>query len=96
MALIRLGGDPAKLADAITPRDMYALFRDGKADVMLSGGRSQFIALKAKTPWVDINQERHQGFAAYAGMVALVREIDRSVNNPIWAQLRQPAPWDAP
>lgn len=93
-ALERLGGDEDKLADAITPKDMYAMFKDGRADMMLSGGRSQFVALKAKTPWIDINQERHHGFAAYDGMVALVREIDQSINNPIWAQVRAPAPWE--
>jgi nitrogenase molybdenum-cofactor synthesis protein NifE len=93
-ALLRLGGDEAKLADAITPRDMYAMFKEGKADMMLSGGRSQFVALKAKTPWIDINQERHHGFAAYEGMVALVREIDKSINNPIWSQVRALAPWE--
>ena len=93
-ALDRLGGDPAKLADAITPRDMYAMFKDGRADMMLSGGRSQFVALKALTPWIDINQERHHGYAAYDGMVELVRQIDLSINNPIWQQVRAPAPWD--
>ena len=36
--------------EAIPPREMYRLLRDGEADVMLSGGRTQFIALKAKTP----------------------------------------------
>ncbi len=70
------------------------MFKDGRADMMLSGGRSQFVALKARTPWIDINQERHHGFAAYDGMVALVREIDLSINNPIWAQVRAPAPWE--
>jgi nitrogenase molybdenum-cofactor synthesis protein NifE len=93
-ALERLGGDEDKLADAITPRDMYAMFKDGKADMMLSGGRSQFVALKARTPWIDINQERHHGYAAYDGMVELVRQIDLSINNPIWAQVRAPAPWE--
>ena len=93
-ALARLGDDEEKLADAITPRDMYAMFRDGKADMMLSGGRSQFVALKARTPWIDINQERHHGYAAYDGMVELVRQIDLSIHNPIWAQVRAPAPWE--
>ncbi|HIJ61518.1 MAG TPA: nitrogenase iron-molybdenum cofactor biosynthesis protein NifE [Rhodospirillaceae bacterium] len=93
-ALARLGDDEEKLADAITPRDMYAMFRDGKADMMLSGGRSQFVALKARTPWIDINQERHHGYAAYDGMVELIRQIDLSINNPIWAQVRAPAPWE--
>lgn len=93
-ALARLGGDEEKLADAIPPREMYKMFVEGRADMMLSGGRSQFIALKARTPWIDINQERHHGYAAYDGMVALVRQIDLSINNPIWKQVRAPAPWD--
>lgn len=93
-ALERLGGDEDKLADAITPRDMYAMFKEGKADMMLSGGRSQFVALKAKTPWIDINQERHHGYACYDGMIEMIRQIDLSINNPIWDQVRKPAPWE--
>jgi nitrogenase molybdenum-cofactor synthesis protein NifE len=27
-------------------------------------------------------------------MVALVREIHKSLNNPIWEQVRRPAPWE--
>jgi nitrogenase molybdenum-cofactor synthesis protein NifE len=61
---------------------------------MLSGGRTQFIALKAKTPWLDINQERKHPYAGYDGMVELVRQIDLSIHNPIWEQVKAPAPWD--
>jgi nitrogenase molybdenum-cofactor synthesis protein NifE len=61
---------------------------------MLSGGRSQFVALKAKMPWLDINQERHHAYAGYEGMVALVHEIDRALANPVWRQVRIAAPWD--
>jgi nitrogenase molybdenum-cofactor synthesis protein NifE len=81
--------------DNMAPRDLYALLASGKADIMLSGGRTQFIALKAKTPWLDINQERHHPYAGYDGMVELVRQIDLAVHNPVWAQVRAPAPWDA-
>ena len=78
----------------MAPRDMLRAARLGKADIMLSGGRTQFIALKAKTPWLDINQERHEPFAGYDGMVELVRKIDPAINNPVWEQVRAPAPWD--
>jgi len=27
-------------------------------------------------------------------MVALVHEIDKALSNPVWSQVRQPAPWD--
>lgn len=88
-----MGGD-AHMFDELPPREMYKMLRDAKADVMLSGGRSQFVALKAKTPWVEINQERHYAYSGYEGIVNLVRQIDKSLYNPIWQQVRQPAPWD--
>ncbi|MBI5462925.1 MAG: nitrogenase iron-molybdenum cofactor biosynthesis protein NifE, partial [Gammaproteobacteria bacterium] len=88
-------GEEAHMFDDMTPREMYKMLKDARADIMLSGGRSQFVALKAKMPWLDINQERHHAYAGYAGMVALVREIDKSLYNPIWAQVRRPAPWES-
>jgi len=89
-----LMGDDAHMFDDMTPREMYKMLKDAKADIMLSGGRSQFVALKAKMPWLDINQERHHAYAAYDGMVALVEEIDKALFNPIWEQVRKPAPWE--
>jgi nitrogenase molybdenum-cofactor synthesis protein NifE len=87
-------GEDAHMIDDMKPREMYKVLKEARADIMLSGGRSQFIALKAKMPWLDINQERHYGYAGYDGMVALVREIDKALSNPIWEQVRTPAPWD--
>lgn len=88
-----LMGNDAHMFDDMTPREMYRMLKDAKADIMLSGGRSQFVALKAKMPWLDINQERHHAYAAYDGMVALVEEIDKALYNPVWEQVRIPAPW---
>jgi nitrogenase molybdenum-cofactor synthesis protein NifE len=86
-------GADAHMIDDMTPREMYAMLRDARADIMLSGGRSQFVALKARMPWLDINQERHHAYAGYEGMVDLVREISRAIFNPVWQQVRIPAPW---
>jgi len=88
-------GDEAHMIDDMPPREMYKMLKEARADIMLSGGRSQFIALKAKMPWLDINQERHHAFAGYEGMVKLVQEIDKTLYNPVWDQVRLPAPWDA-
>lgn len=88
-------GDDAHMIDDMTPRQMYAMLRDAKADIMLSGGRSQFVALKARMPWMDINQERYHAFAGYEGMITMISEIDKALFNPMWAQVRDPAPWEA-
>ncbi len=89
-----LMGEDAHMIDDMTPREMYKMLKDAQAEIMLSGGRSQFIALKAKMPWLDINQERHHAYAGYSGMVTLVQEIDKALHNPMWEQVRKPAPWD--
>ncbi|XWK91210.1 MAG: nitrogenase iron-molybdenum cofactor biosynthesis protein NifE [Phormidium sp.] len=65
-----------------------------KADMLIAGGRNQYTALKAKIPFLDINQERHHPYAGYEGMVEMARELDEALHSPIWEQVRQPAPWD--
>lgn len=89
-----LMGQDAHMIDDMTPREMYKMLKEARADIMLSGGRSQFIALKAKMPWLDINQERHHAYAGYSGMIELVHEIDRALANPVWEQARRPPPWE--
>lgn len=86
-------GDDAHMIDNMTPREMYDMLREARADIMLSGGRSQFVALKARMPWLDINQERFYAYAGYEGAVELVHQIDRALSNPVWQQVRLPAPW---
>lgn len=75
-------GDDAHMFDDLTPREMYRMLKEAEANIMLSGGRSQFVALKASMPWMDINQERHAAFAGYHGMVEMVKEIDRTLVEP--------------
>ena len=89
-----LMGEDAHMIDDMTPREMYRMLKEAKADIMLSGGRSQFVALKAKMPWLDINQERHHAYMGYVGMVELVKEIDKALYNPVWEQVRRRAPWE--
>ena len=88
-----LMGQDAHMIDDMPPRQMYKMLKDAQADIMLSGGKSQFVALKAAVPWLDINQERLHAYMGYVGMVKLVHEIDKALYNPMWDQLRQPAPW---
>jgi len=93
--IVELTGRDEVMIDQLPPREMYRMLKDGEADLLMSGGRTQFVALKARTPWVEINQERHHGYAGYDGMVTLVHQIDLTLSNPIWAQVRKPAPWES-
>ncbi|KRQ17421.1 nitrogenase iron-molybdenum cofactor biosynthesis protein NifE [Bradyrhizobium manausense] len=90
----KLVGHDAHMIEDLTPREIYKMLKGAKADIMLSGGKSQFVALKAATPWLDINQERCHAYMGYVGIVKLMEEVDKALYNPIWDQLRRPAPWD--
>jgi nitrogenase molybdenum-cofactor synthesis protein NifE len=91
-----LMGEEAPMVDSIPPRKMYEQLTRGDADILISGGRTQFVALKAKVPWLDINQERHHAYAGYEGIVELVRQLDLEIGSPVWREVRRPAPWDVP
>jgi nitrogenase molybdenum-cofactor synthesis protein NifE len=52
-----------------------------------------YTALKARIPFLDINQEREFGYAGYDGMVELARQLVLTIESPVWQQVRRPAPW---
>lgn len=75
-------------------QELLRVIAQTNADMLIAGGRNQYTALKARIPFLDINQERHHPYAGYAGMVEMARELDEALHSPIWAQIRQPAPWE--
>ena len=93
--IMELMGEDAHMIDTLTPREMYRMLKEAEADILMAGGRSQFVALKAKVPFLDVNQERRFAFAGYKGMETLISEIHRAMTNPIFQTLREPAPWTA-
>lgn len=75
-------------------QELLRVIAQTKADMLIAGGRNQYTALKAKIPFLDINQERHHPYAGYSGMVEMARELDEALYSPIWEQIRKPAPWE--
>ncbi len=76
------------------PQEILRIIRETQADMLIAGGRNQYTALKARIPFLDINQERHHAYAGYQGMIEMAQEIDEALYSPIWEQVRKPAPWD--
>jgi len=63
-------------------------------DLIVAGGKTKFLALKTKTPFLDINHGRSHPYAGYEGMVTFAKQLDLTVNNPIWPVLNGKAPWE--
>jgi nitrogenase molybdenum-cofactor synthesis protein NifE len=75
-------------------QELLRVIAQTKADLLIAGGRNQYTALKARIPFLDINQERHHAYAGYVGMLEMARELDEALYSPVWSQVRQPAPWE--
>jgi nitrogenase molybdenum-cofactor synthesis protein NifE len=75
-------------------QELLKIIAKTKADLLVAGGRNQYTALKARIPFLDINQERHHPYAGYVGMVEMAKELDEALSSPIWKQVRKPAPWE--
>ena len=74
-------------------QELLRVIAQTKADMLVAGGRNQYTALKARIPFLDINQERHHPYAGYVGLIEMAKEFDHALHSPIWEQVRQPAPW---
>ena len=88
-----LGKDGIALAKG-NAQEILKVIAKTKADMLVAGGRNQYTALKARIPFLDINQERHKPYAGYVGLIEMAKEFDRALHSPIWQQVRQPAPWE--
>lgn len=76
-------------------QELLRVIAKTKADMLIAGGRNQYTALKARIPFLDINQERHHPYAGYLGMIEMAKELDEALHSPIWEQVRREAPWDS-
>ena len=88
-----LGKDGIALAKG-NAQELLRVIKKTNADMLVAGGRNQYTALKARIPFLDINQERHKPYAGYVGLLEMAKEFDRVLHSPIWQQVRQPAPWE--
>ena len=72
-------GPNAPLVEDVTPKNLRKLLRERGADILVAGGRNQYLAIKEGYPFVDVNQERHVAYAGYDGLVNLAEQISNSM-----------------
>ncbi len=89
-----MGADAKMITDG-SPKALIGIVKEYRADILIAGGRNMYTALKARIPFLDINQEREFAYAGYTGMVELARQLALAMESPVWAAVRKPAPWRA-
>jgi nitrogenase molybdenum-cofactor synthesis protein NifE len=88
-----LMGEEAHMIEDGNPRALLDIVQSYHADILIAGGRNMYTALKARLPFLDINQEREFGYEGYQGMLELVRQLALTLESPVWEAVRCPAPW---
>jgi nitrogenase molybdenum-cofactor synthesis protein NifE len=72
-------GNDAPLVEDVTPKNLLHLLKERHADILVAGGRNQYLAVKEGYPFVDVNQERHTAYAGYKGLVNLAEDISKGI-----------------
>ena len=91
--IIDIMGQDALMLDEGGARLLIDTYHQFHADVMIAGGRNMYTSLKARLPFLHINQEREHAYAGYEGMIRLAIELCRTLEAPIWDVARSSAPW---
>ncbi len=76
--------------------ELLRVIEKTNADMLIAGGRNQYTALKARIPFLHINQERHNPYSGYGGLLEMAKELDETLHSPVWAEVRREAPWADP
>src|SRR5512138_2052978 len=84
----------ARIIEDTSTAGLLGIMREKLPDLVVAGGKTKFLALKTRTPFLDINHGRAHPYAGYEGMVTFARQLDLTVNNPIWPALAARAPWE--
>jgi nitrogenase molybdenum-cofactor synthesis protein NifE len=74
--------------------ELLRVIEQTQADLLIAGGRNQYTALKARIPFLHINQERHNPYSGYGGLLEMAKELDETLHSPVWAEVRRIAPWE--
>jgi len=93
--IVEIMGEGALMLDEGGARLLLDTYYQHGADIMIAGGRNMYTALKARVPFLDINQEREHAYAGYQGMIRMAKELCRTLQSPIWSAIKYPAPWES-
>ena len=81
--------DGTVIVDDANPLELADLLVKQKADLMVAGVKERFIAYKLGVAFCDFNHDRVVEFEGFEGFVNFAKEVDASINSPVWKAVRQ-------
>ncbi|MDR3134848.1 MAG: nitrogenase iron-molybdenum cofactor biosynthesis protein NifE [Deltaproteobacteria bacterium] len=79
------------ILDDANPSELETFMREKGADILVGGVKERPLAFKLGVAFCDHNHERKAPLAGFSGVANFTREINLSINSPVWGLLRQRA-----
>ena len=81
------------IIDDANPLELRELLITQKADLLVAGVKERFLSYKLGIAFCDFNHDRTTSFEGFDGMVTFAREVDLSINSPVWKlPVERPSP----
>lgn len=81
--------DGTVIVDDANPLELADLLVKQRADLMVAGVKERFIAYKLGVAFCDFNHDRVIEFEGFDGFLNFAREVDASINSPVWSAVKQ-------
>jgi nitrogenase molybdenum-cofactor synthesis protein NifE len=75
------------ILDDANPAELETFMKEKGADILVGGVKERPLAYKLGIAFCDHNHERKHALAGYEGVVNFTKEINLTINSPVWQLL---------
>ncbi len=72
------------IVDDANSNELRKLLKKLKPDLLISGAKEKYIALKLGVGFCDFNHDRISAFAGFKGFLEFAKEVDGAVSTSVW------------
>jgi nitrogenase molybdenum-cofactor synthesis protein NifE len=77
------------ILDDANPAELEAFMKEKGADILVGGVKERPLAYKLGIAFCDHNHERKHALAGFEGVYNFTKEINDSMNSPVWNYVRE-------
>lgn len=77
------------ILDDTNPAELEKFMKEKGADILVGGVKERPLAYKLGIAFCDHNHERKHPLCGFDGVVNFTREINMSINNPVWKYMKE-------
>ncbi len=85
----QLAAEDTIILDDTNPSELERFMKEKGADILVGGVKERPLAYKLGVAFCDHNHERKQPLNGFVGAVNFAREVEQSINSPVWHWIRK-------